>query len=325
MSTTMRAAVCVRAGGPEVLEIRELPVPAARAGWSLVQVKGAGLNRSELRTRQGHSPNVTFPRVLGIECVGIVAASTAPGLADGTTVAAVMGEMGREFDGGYAEYALLPNSLLMPVTTTLPWDVLAALPETYLTARGSLDALGAVPGGRLLIRGGTSSVGMAAASIASGHGVEIAATTRRENKVEALTAAGADHVLVDDGGSLTASVHAIWPEGPDHVLDLVGASTAVDSLHLVRRGGRVCVAGSLSGWLIADFEPIAMIPSGTTLTAFHSDDIKGSAGVLQRIVLEVEAGVYRPNIDRVFGLDDISAAHRYMEDNEATGKVVVLP
>ena len=137
MSMTMRAAVCVRAGGPEVLEIRELQIPAVREGWSLVQVKGAGLNRSELRTRQGHSPNVTFPRVLGIECVGIVTASTDPTLPDGTTVAAVMGEMGREFDGGYAEYALLPNSLLMPVTTRLPWELFAALPETYQRDNGA--------------------------------------------------------------------------------------------------------------------------------------------------------------------------------------------
>jgi NADPH:quinone reductase-like Zn-dependent oxidoreductase len=328
-ATTMRAAVCARAGGPEVLEIRELPMPAVREGWSLVQVKGAGLNRSELRTRQGHSPNVRFPRVLGIECVGIVAASTDPLLPDGTTVAAVMGEMGRQFDGGYAEYALLPNSLLMPVATTLPWDILAALPETYLTAQGSLDALGVVPGGqgRLLIRGGTSSVGMAAASIASGYGARIAATTRQQGKAGALTAAGADYVLIDDGGSLAASMHAVWPEGPDYVLDLVGASTAVDSLHLVRHGGTVCISGSLSGWAIPDFEPIAMIPSGTRLTAFHSDDYKGSAGttVLQRIVREVKAGLYRPNVDRVYGLDDIVAAHRYMESNQATGKIVVLP
>jgi NADPH:quinone reductase-like Zn-dependent oxidoreductase len=327
--TTMRAAVCARAGGPEVLEVRELPVPAVREGWSLVQVKGAGLNRSELRTRQGHSPNVRFPRVLGIECVGIVAASTDPRLPDGTTVAAVMGEMGREFDGGYAEYALLPNSLLMPVTTTLPWEVLAALPETYLTAQGSLDALGVVPGGqgRLLIRGGTSSVGMAAASIASGYGVRTAATTRRQGKTGALTAAGVGCVLLDDGGPLTASVHAVWPEGPDYVLDLIGASTTVDSLHLVRRGGTVCTTGSLSGWAIPDFEPVAMIPSGTKLTAFHSGDIAGSAGaaVLQRVVREVEAGIYRPNVDRVFGLDDIVAAHRYMENNQAAGKLVVLP
>jgi NADPH:quinone reductase-like Zn-dependent oxidoreductase len=329
MSATMRAAVCVRAGGPDVLEIHELPVPPVRDGWSLVRVRGAGLNRSELRTRQGHSPTVTFPRVLGIECVGTVAASTDPRLPEGTTVAAVMGEMGRAFDGGYAEYALLPNPLLMPVDTTLAWDVLAALPETYLTAQGALDALGVVPGtgGRLLIRGGTSSVGMAAASIAAGHGIEIAATTRQRRKVDALTAVGVDHVLVDDGGSVVASVRGIWPEGPDYVLELVGASTVVDSLHLVRRGGTVCVAGSLSGWALPDFEPIATIPSGTKLTAFHSDTVKGGAGVtvLQRVIHEVEADVHRPHIDRVVGLDDIVAAHRYMEDNEATGKLVMLP
>jgi NADPH:quinone reductase-like Zn-dependent oxidoreductase len=122
-------------------------------------------------------------------------------------------------------------------------------------------------------------------------------------------------------------VHAIWPEGPDHVLDLIGASTAVDSLQLVRRGGTVCVAGSLSGWLIPDFEPIAMIPSGTTLTAFHSDNRSGSAGtaVLQRVVHEVEGGAYRPNIDRVVGLDDLASAHQYMEDNQGAGKLVLMP
>ena len=181
--------------------------------------------------------------MLGIECVGVVAASTDPTLPEGTTVAAVMGEMGREFDGGYAEYALLPNALLMPISTTLPWDILAALPETYLTAHGSLDALGVVPGdkARLLIRENLS-VGMAAASIASGYGLETAATTRRQDKVTALTTAGVDHVLLDTGGPLAPSLHSIWPDGPDYVLDLVGASTTVDSLHLVRPGGTVCVA-----------------------------------------------------------------------------------
>jgi NADPH:quinone reductase-like Zn-dependent oxidoreductase len=319
----MRAAVCVRAGGPEVLEIRELPVPEVREGWSLVQVKGVGLNRSELRTRQGHSPSVSFPRVLGIECVGVVAASTDDAVPEGTTVAAVMGEMGRAFDGGYAQYALLPNSLLMPISTSLPWEVLAALPESFLTAQGALDALGVASGdtGRLLIRGGTSSVGMAAASIAAGYGMEIAATTRRPDKADALRAVGVDHVLID------GSSRVPWPDGPEYVLDLVGASTVVDSLQLVRRGGTVCVAGSLSGWLIQDFEPIAMIPPGTRLTAFHSDNLKGSAGapVLQRIVHEVETGTYRPNIDRVIALDDIAAAHHSMETNQATGKLVALP
>ena len=328
MAITMRAAVCVRAGGPEVLEVREVPVPVAREGWSLVQVKGAGLNRSELRTRQGHSPTVTFPRVLGIECVGVVAASTDPDLPEGSTVAAVMGEMGRAFDGGYAQYALLPNSLLMPVTTTLAWEVLAALPESYLTAHGAVAALGITPGrpARLLIRGGTSSVGLAAASIAVGDGVETAATTRRPDKIPALTMAGVTHALLDDGDP-GAAVHAIWPDGPDYVLDLVGAATAVDSLRLVRPGGAVCVAGSLSGWVIPDFEPIAMIPPGTTLTAFHSDTLRGSAGAtaLQHIIDQVEAGAYRPHLDCVIGLDEIAAAHAYMENDKATGKLVLTP
>jgi NADPH:quinone reductase-like Zn-dependent oxidoreductase len=327
---TMRAAVCVRAGGPETLELRSLPVPSVRDGWSLVQVRAAGLNRSELRTRGGHSPGVAFPRVLGIECVGLVAASSDPvALPVGAVVAAVMGEMGRAFDGGYAEYALLPNALLMPVTAALPWEVLAALPETYLTAWGALAALGIGTGdrGSLLIRGGTSSVGLAAASIASGYGLSTAATTRRPDRTAALAAAGVSYPLVDDGSWLSASVHAIWPDGPDYVLDLVGASTAVDSLRLVRRGGTVCVAGSLSGWAIANFEPVAMIGSGTRLTAFHSQSVAGSAGsaALQRIIREVEAGAYRPNVDRVFPLDEIATAHRYMEGNQATGKVVMVP
>lgn len=325
----MRAAVCVRPGGPEVLEIREVPVPPVRAGWSLVRVRGAGLNRSELRTRQGYSPTVRFPRVLGIECVGTVEISTDAALPEGSTVAAVMGEMGRQFDGGYAEYAVLPNALLMPISTTLAWDVLAALPETHLTAQGALDAAGVGPDhkGRLLIRGGTSSVGVAAAAIAAGYGVELAATTRQEAKAAALTAAGVHHILLDDGETVPVQLRAIWPDGPDYILDLVGARTAAESLRLVRRGGTVCIAGSLSGWLISDFEPIAMIPTGTRLTAFHSDTVAGrtSAPALQRIVDEVEAGVHRPVVDRVFRLDDVAAAHRFMEADRAAGKLVLVP
>ncbi|GAA3451666.1 zinc-binding dehydrogenase [Dactylosporangium matsuzakiense] len=321
MPENMRAVVCVRPGGPEVLELHTVPVPAVRDGWSLVKVMAAGLNRSELRTRQGHSPSVVFPRVLGIECVGVVAATSDPARPAGAAVAAVMGEMGRAFDGGYAEYALLPNDLLMPVRTSLPWTTLAALPETYLTAQGALDTLGLSPGARLLIRGGTSSVGLAATTIAHADGIEVAATTRRPGKAAALTGAGADHVLIDDGGALRP------PWTPTHVLDLVGACTAVESLHLVARGGTVCVAGSLSGWLVPGFEPIAMIPAGTRLTAFHSDEAKGAAGaaVLQRVIDNVESGRYSPNIDSIYPLAEAAAAHHRMETDRAAGKVVLRP
>ncbi|GAA2137200.1 zinc-binding dehydrogenase [Actinomadura napierensis] len=297
-------------------------MPEPRPGWTLVRVRAFGLNRSEMYTRQGHSPDVRFPRVLGIECVGEVAAGGV--LAPGTRVAAVMGEMGRAFDGGYAEYALLPDDLLIPVATELDWEVFGALPETYLTAQGSLDAL-RPDGGTLLVRGGTSSVGMAALSLARGLGLRTIATTRNPAKAEALTAAGADHVVVDEGG-IADGVRAIVPDGPDHVLELVGAATLVDSLGLVRKGGTVCMTGILSGeWTLKEFGPMQAMSTGTRLTVFLSDDVQGAAGAaaLQRLVDGVADGTFRPNIDRVFALDEIADAHRYMEADKATGKLVV--
>ena len=134
----MRAAIVEQPGGPEVLQIKEIPVPSPRPGWVLIRVKAFGLNRSEMYTRQGHSPGVRFPRVLGIECVGVVEEGGGTDLAPGQKVAAVMGEMGRAYDGGYAEYTLVPASQAMPLTTDLPWETLAAIPETFLTAWGSL-------------------------------------------------------------------------------------------------------------------------------------------------------------------------------------------
>src|SRR3954451_17632854 len=134
----MRAVVIRAAGGPEVIEVEERPVPTPLGAQVLIQVKAFGLNRSEMFTRQGLSPGVTFPRVLGIECVGIVKAAPETNFAVGQTVAAVMGGMGRAYDGGYAEYTLVPASQVIPLHTTLPWELLAAIPENYLTAWGSL-------------------------------------------------------------------------------------------------------------------------------------------------------------------------------------------
>lgn len=102
-----------------------------------MQVKAFGLNRSEIMTRLGYSPDVTFPRILGIECVGVIADSVNAALPAGTTVAAVMGEMGRQFDGGYAEYALLPDELPMPVSTGLDWAVFGARCRKRTSPRGA--------------------------------------------------------------------------------------------------------------------------------------------------------------------------------------------
>src|ERR1700740_959584 len=126
--TTMKAAVIRKAGGPEVLKIESLPVPTPKSGEVLIRVKAFGLNRSELFTRQGHSPNVKFPRVLGIEAVGLVESSPGNQFRKGDKVATAMGGLGRDFDGGYAEYTCVPASQVQAVKTELPWETLGALP-----------------------------------------------------------------------------------------------------------------------------------------------------------------------------------------------------
>ncbi|WP_245699641.1 zinc-binding dehydrogenase [Streptomyces roseifaciens] len=328
MRKTMHAMTVQRPGGPEVLQLREVPRPEPREGWTLVRVMAFGLNRSELFTRRGMSPTVSFPRVLGIECVGVVEQSHDPGLPEGTTVAAAMGGMGRQFDGSYAEFALLPTAQLMPVRTKLPWSALAAIPESYLTAYGSLEALRLRPGHRLLIRAATSSVGMAALALSAGLEVEVACTTRDPGKVESLREHGADQVILDRGGSIGEHVRAIWRDGADRVLDLVGGGTVLDSLRVLAPGGSVCNSGILSDtWVMPAFEPLEDIPSGATLTTFSSSAINTGAWArlaLQDILGQVETGSCRSVIDRIFPLEELAAAHHHMETNQALGKVVAV-
>jgi NADPH:quinone reductase-like Zn-dependent oxidoreductase len=324
---TMEAAVVHEPGGPEVLRVEELPIPEARPGRVLVRVRAFGLNRSELVTRQGGSGDaVKFPRVLGIECVGEVVEASDADLTQGQTIVAVTGGMGRDYDGGYAQYTLLPVSQVIPVQTGLDWPHLGAIPESFGTAWGSLDQIGLERGNSLLVRGGTSSVGMAAITIAKERGVTVFATTRQERKRAALEAAGADHVVIDDGKA-AAKVREIAPEGAEGILELVGPSTLLDSLTALARGGTACISGFLEGdWNV---EPARAHAErlGIPLKRFGSGTINvDSYGeIMSDIVRRVEEGRYRHILDRTFPLAEIAEAHRYMEENRATGKVVGLP
>src|SRR3954453_22227934 len=200
MRETMRAIVLDAPGPPDSLAIRELGLPTPAAGWVLIEVKAFGLNRSELHTRQGLASGVTFPRVLGIEAAGVVAQCPGREFAAGQQVVTMMGGMGRTFDGGYAEYTCVPARQVIPFASDLEWSTVGAGPEMLQTAYGSLTVgLDAQPGQSILIRGGTSSVGMAAAVLAKQRQMSVLSTTRRASKTAALTDVGVDRVLIDDG------------------------------------------------------------------------------------------------------------------------------
>jgi NADPH:quinone reductase-like Zn-dependent oxidoreductase len=321
------AAVVHQPGPPEVLQVEERPAPEAREGWIVVRVRAFGLNRSELVTRAGGSGDaVRFPRVLGIEAVGEVVEDPSGTLAPGQAFVAAMGEMGRAYDGGYEQYALLPEKVVIPVDTTLDWPTLGALPETFGTAWGSLDTLDLQPGATLLVRGATSSVGMAAITIAKDRGLTVVGTTRREAKRGALEANGADHVVVDDG-AVGQRVRELLPDGVDGLLELVGPTAMLNSLRALRDGGRACISGFLEGdWEVGDAQAAAR-ERGIAFGRFGSAVIdRDSYGAIMRdIVSAVEARRLRPNVDRLFALDDVAEAHRHMEANRASGKVVGLP
>src|SRR3954462_12253427 len=207
----MRAVVLEAPGPPETLRIRERAIPEPRPGWVLIRVKAFGINRSELHTRLGAAQGVSFPRVLSIEATGIVAAAPGGEFEEGQQVATMMGGMGRSFDGGYAEYTSVPASQVVAFPSELDWATLGAIPEMLQTAHGSLSAgLDAQPGQTLLIRGSTSSIGMAAAILAKDRGLTVLSTTLQPERAAALQAIGVDHVLVDDG-DVAAQVRAIVP------------------------------------------------------------------------------------------------------------------
>ena len=321
----MRAWRLHRPGGPDAFVLEEIPRPEPAPGHVLIEVRAFGLNRSEWFTRIGQSPTVRLPRVLGIECVGTVVSDPSGELAAGRRVAAMMGGMGREFDGSYAEYASVPSSSVFPIETELPWEVLGALPEMLQTCHGSLHTgLEVQAGETLLIRGGTSSIGLATLAMAGHAGLKVISTSRSEANVDMLKAAGADDVVID-AGSVAEQVRASLPGGVDRVLELIGTTTLLDSLRCARPGGVVCMTGILGGqWELPSFRPMGHIPTAVRLTSYSGGAGDISREQLQRYVSMVEDGQLEIRRGPVWCFDQLPVAHQALDENRANGKMVVV-
>lgn len=322
----MRAAVLTSPGPVTHFSLEDLPIPEARPGWVRIRVRAFGLNRSELHTRLGFAADVTFPRVLGIEAVGTVDAAPGTDLEPGQQVAAILGGMGRQFDGGYAEYTVVPRAAVIPFRSDLPWHVLGAVPETLQTAYGSLRiGLDLQPGQTLLIRGGTSALGFAIAALAKRQGATVLATTRQQDRLAELEGHGVDVPLLDTG-RIAGDVHRTLGQGVDAAIELVGTPTLPDTLRATRMHGVVCFTGMLSNqWTVPDFYPIDYIPRGVRLTAYGGGAADLPAAVLQESLDLIAAGELRLGPITTYPLGQIQQAHADLESNRQPGKLVGLP
>ena len=315
----MKAVKIYQAGGPEQLIYQDVPMPDVKDGWSLVKIKGFGINHSEIFTREGKSPSVQFPRILGIECVGEVVQSSTPALAVGQKVVSIMGEMGRAFDGSYAEYVLLPNEQIYPVHTDLDWTTLAAIPETYYTAFGSLQQLRIAPQDRVLVRGAGSGVGVAFAQLLKAQFPHIVlhGSTRNPVKATRLQAVGFDEVITEADGKIQTD------QRYDKILELVGPATLRDSFSHINEHGIVCNTGQLGNiWYVNDFDPIIELKNNSYLTAFYSGNV--SQAKLDAMFDYIRQFNVKILIERVFTLEQVPEAHRFLQSTDGFGKVVVV-
>jgi NADPH:quinone reductase-like Zn-dependent oxidoreductase len=296
-------------------------------GEVLIRVKAFGINHAETHMRKGEWPEAT--PVSGIEAAGTVVHDSTGALPEGATVVTIMGGLGRSRNGSYAEYVAAPASNVVKIETSLNFTELAAIPESYATAWVALHRnLELEAGQSILVRGATSALGQAAVNIARDLGARVIATTRRQDRIEALRSLGASDVLIDTG-DIVEAVRELVPGGVDRVIDLVGNRVLRDSLRAASQRGRVCQAGFLGGLgPVEDFLPVFDLPSGVQLSFFGSFEIGTdaypiSAIPLQQIVEKVEAGDYKAPPSRVLSFEQISEAHKIMEAGEAGGKLVV--
>lgn len=327
----MKAYVVEQAGGPEVLQLRDVASLAPTPDEVRIRVKAFGLNRAEAYRRAGKMGPIAGQVVPGIEAVGEIIEDASGQFRVGQKVATAMGGLQFSRNGSYAEEATVLRSNVIDLDgSSLAWEELAALPQSYLTVWGALHKL--IVAGQtqsLLVRGATSAVGQAAVTYAKALGLQVIATTRSAGHAARLTEIGADLVLTDNG-DIAAQVQAEYPQGVDLVLEVVGAATLRDSVKALKPFGSCVVIGLLGGApVLESLNLMGDLPNAVRISFFPSG-LLGTAALplkdapLKWVAQQVASGTIPSLRVKTFAFEDIRQAHSLIESNQALGKLVVV-
>lgn len=324
----MRAIVIREPGGPEVLELREVPTPEPQRGEVRVRVRATAVNRADMLQRMGQYPAPPgWPQdIPGMEIAGEVDA-LGEGVADLAKGDRVFGLVG---GGGYAENVVVHARTLAHMPPDMSFADAAAIPEVFVTAWDAMvDQAGLAPGETVLVHAVGSGVGTAGVQIARAVGARAIGTARTPQKIGRARELGLEHGIVVEGAKFADEVLAqTGGAGVDVVLELVGGAYVAQDLACLALKGRIVVVGMMAGTQADIALPQLMhkraILRGTVLRARPLEERILSARSLQRHLVPLFAsGALRPVVDRVFPLARAADAHRLMQKNETFGKLVL--
>jgi NADPH:quinone reductase len=323
----MRAIVTVRPGGPEVLEIRELPRPRPGAGEILVKVAAAGVNRPDVFQRMGgYPPPPGAPDTLGLEVAGEVVAR-GPGVERVEIGARVLALV---VGGGYAEYCLVHQSLALPIPEGISIVEAAAIPETYFTVWTNVFERGALKAGEtLLVHGGSSGIGTTAIQLAKAFGARVVTSVGSDEKARECTRLGADAAInYRNEDFVAATLAATDGKGANVILDMVGGDYTPRNHAAAATDGRIVQIATLRGVKTEiDLRVIMakrLFHTGSTLRPRTVGEKAAIAEALRAKVWPLLAeGRCKPVIDSLFPLAEAAEAHRRIESSAHVGKIVL--
>lgn len=323
----MRAVVVTRPGGPEVLEIRDLPEPTFGPDEVRVRVRATAVNRADVLQRRGRypAPPGAPPDVPGLEFAGEVEerGSRVERLRPGDRVMGLLG------GGGYAERVAIHERACLPVPPALTWEEAAAVPEAFLTAFDALFARGGLAAGEsVLVHAAASGVGTATLQIARAAGASVVALSRSASKRRRLEDLGAGRVLDPATEDLAGAVREAAGGAVDLVVDFLGAGSFRANLDVLAERGRLVLVGTLAGSVVeADLSVLLRKRITVTGTVLRSRPIEEKIALAtefsRRALPLLAAGRIVPVVDRVLPLEAAGEAHAAMERNENFGKIVL--